>query len=132
VVDLAVGVVIGAAFGKIVTAMVDDIIMPLISLVTGGKKFDDNFYVLHAGADGNSAFKTLEEAKKAGASVFAYGHFIQSIVDFLIIALCIFIAVRAIAKMHRKQEPVPVVEVGPSSTDKLLTEIRDSLRSKGA
>jgi large conductance mechanosensitive channel len=131
VIDLAVGVVIGAAFGKIVTALVEDIIMPLFSLVTGGKSLDDQFYVLKPAADGTATFNTLEDATKAGASVLAYGHFAMSIVDFLIIAFFIFVAIRAIAKLHRKREAVPVVEVGPSSTDKLLTEIRDSLRSRG-
>lgn len=127
VVDLAVGVVIGAAFGKIVTAVVDDVIMPLIATVTGGVKFTDKFAVLGAGKDGGTSFKTLEEAKTAGANVLAYGHLIQSIVDFLIVALFIFIAVKQIAKLYKKEEaPAPAPEI--SSTDKLLIEIRDSLK----
>jgi len=127
VVDLAVGVVIGAAFGKIVSAVVDDIIMPLIGTITGNQSFTDKFLILGPGKDGKTSYDTLEKAKAAGANVLAYGHLIQSIVDFLIIALFIFIAVRAIAKMYKKEEappPPPAV----STTDTLLMEIRDLLR----
>ncbi|MBS1643823.1 MAG: large conductance mechanosensitive channel protein MscL [Bacteroidetes bacterium] len=127
VIDMAVGVVIGGAFGKIVTAVVDDIIMPLVGMVSGNTKFTDKFAVLGAGKDGATSFKTLEEAKAAGANVLAYGHLIQSIVDFFIIALCIFVAIKQIAKLNKKEEPAPAVpEV--SSTDKLLMEIRDALK----
>lgn len=128
VVDLAVGVVIGAAFGKIVTAAVDDVIMPLISTMAGDVKFTDKFTVLGPGKDGGTVFKTLEEAKTAGANVLAYGHLIQSIVDFLIVALFIFIAVKQIAKLHRKEEAAPAAVPEVSSTDKLLIEIRDALK----
>ena len=99
--DLAVGVVIGGAFGKIVTAMVDDILMPIIGMATGGQKFDDKFMVLKAAKDGD-VYTSLAQAKEAGANVFAYGHFIQTIVDFLIIAFCIFLVVRAMARMQKE------------------------------
>ncbi|MEO6831157.1 MAG: large conductance mechanosensitive channel protein MscL [Chitinophagaceae bacterium] len=128
VIDLAVGVVIGAAFGKIVTAVVDDVIMPLIGTVTGGVKFTDKFAVLEPGKDGGTSYKTLEEAKTAGANVLAYGHLIQSIVDFLIVALFIFIAVKQIAKLYKEKAPAPAPVPEISSTDKLLMEIRDSLK----
>ena len=99
VIDLAVAVIIGGAFGKIVSAMVDDIIMPLVGTVTGGKLFTDNFFVLKYAKAGDH-YDTLEAAKKAGANVFAYGHFIQTIFDFLIIALFIFIAIQGIQAKH--------------------------------
>ncbi len=127
VMDLAVGVVIGGAFGKIVTAMVDDILMPIIGMATGGQKFDDKFMVLKAAKDGD-VYASLAQAKEAGANVFAYGHFIQTIVDFLIIAFCIFMVVRAMARMQKKQEEAPAAPAQPSSTDKLLMEIRDALK----
>ncbi|MBL7683120.1 MAG: large conductance mechanosensitive channel protein MscL [Flavipsychrobacter sp.] len=127
VIDLAVGVVIGGAFGKIVTAMVDDILMPIIGMATGGQKFDDKFMVLKAAKDGD-VYNSLSQAKEAGANVFAYGHFIQTIVDFLIIAFCIFLVVRAMTRMQKKQEEAPAAPAEPSSTDKLLMEIRDALK----
>ncbi|HLO69921.1 MAG TPA: large conductance mechanosensitive channel protein MscL [Flavipsychrobacter sp.] len=127
VMDLAVGVVIGGAFGKIVTAMVDDILMPVIGMATGGQKFDDKFMVLKAAKDGD-VYTSLAQAKEAGANVFAYGHFIQTIVDFLIIAFCIFLVVRAMARMQKEKEAAPPAPAEPSSTDKLLMEIRDALK----
>jgi len=127
VLDLAVGVVIGGAFGKIVTAMVDDILMPVIGMATGGQKFDDKFMVLKAAKDGD-VYTSLAQAKEAGANVFAYGHFIQTIVDFLIIAFCIFMVVRAMARMQKQKEEAPAAPAEPSSTDKLLMEIRDALK----
>ncbi|MFN4246353.1 MAG: large conductance mechanosensitive channel protein MscL [Flavipsychrobacter sp.] len=127
VMDLAVGVVIGGAFGKIVTAMVDDILMPVIGMATGGQKFDDKFMVLKAAKDGD-VYTSLAQAKEAGANVFAYGHFIQTIVDFLIIAFCIFLVVRAMARMQKEKEATPPAPAEPSSTDKLLMEIRDALK----
>ncbi len=130
VIDLAVGVIIGGAFGKIVTSMVDDVIMPLVSALTGkGQMFVDKFYVLKYGKTGDN-YKTLEEAKKAGANVFAYGHFVQTIFDFLIIAFFIFLMIQAMAKMKKKEEAAAAVAAPPepSSTDKLLVEIRDLLK----
>jgi large conductance mechanosensitive channel len=130
VIDLAVGVIIGAAFGRIVTALVDDILMPLIGLATGGTKFNDRFAVLKykEGAEG-TVYKSLAEAKAGGANVFAYGDFIQTVFDFLIIAFCIFMIVRMLERARRKKEAAPAAEVAPpSATDQLLTEIRDELR----
>jgi large conductance mechanosensitive channel len=127
VIDLAVGVIIGAAFGKIVTALVADLIMPLISILTGSAgKFDDKFIVLKAVKEGD-IYPSLEKAREAGANVFAYGHFIQTIVDFLIIAFFIFIAIRFISRFKEKEEK-KAAPAGPSSTDKLLMEIRDELK----
>jgi large conductance mechanosensitive channel len=126
VIDLAVGVIIGGAFGKIVTAMVDDVIMPLVALATGGgTNFGDMFYVLSPGKDGGT-YTSLEQAKTAGANVFAYGHFIQTVVDFLIIAFFIFLAIKGINRM--KTEKVETAPLGPTATEKLLAEIRDLLK----
>jgi len=123
--DMAVGVIIGGAFGKIVTSLVNDVLMPLISKMTGGVDFTNQFVTL-----GDGTFKTLKEAQEAGASVLAYGSFIQNVVDFLIIALCIFFMVKGIAALNRKKEeesaPAPAPE--PSAEEKLLTEIRDLLK----
>lgn len=123
VVDLAVGVIIGAAFGLIVSSMVGDIIMPIIGAVTGGLDFANYYLPL------SSAVKTglpLADAKKAGA-VLAYGNFLTVTLNFLIIAFVLFIAIRAINKLMKKEEAKPA---GPSPSEKLLTEIRDLLARK--
>src|SRR5258708_6630230 len=103
VIDLAVGVIIGAAFGKIVTAFVEDIIMPLIGMLTGGINFADKFIVLSN--PHNAILQSLADAKKAGASVLAYGDFINVILNFLIIAFVIFLMVKQINRP--KREPAP-------------------------
>ncbi|MCB0699156.1 MAG: large conductance mechanosensitive channel protein MscL [Chitinophagales bacterium] len=127
VMDLAVAVVIGGAFGKIVSALVNDIIMPFISMLTGGGKFTDNFLVLKPGKEGD-VYQTLAQAKEAGANVLSYGNFVQTIVDFVIIAFSIFMVIRVMEKMKKKEEEKPAAPPAPSSTDKLLMEIRDALK----
>lgn len=127
VLDLAVAVVIGGAFGKIVSALVNDLIMPLIAMLTGGGKFIDRFIVLKPGTEGD-VYNTLAEAKAAGANVLSYGNFIQTVVDFLIIAFSIFLMIRMIEKTKKKEEEKPAAPPAPSSTDKLLMEIRDALK----
>lgn len=124
---MAVGVIIGGAFGKIVTSLVEDVIMPLVSVATGGVDFTNLFVNL-----GEGTFKTLAEAKEAGAAVFAYGQFIQNILDFIIIALCVFLMVKGINKLKKKKEEAPAPEAAPepSAEEKLLTEIRDLLKTK--
>ena len=127
VMDMAVGVIIGGAFGKIVSSLVDDVLMPIIGKMTGGVSFVDLFVTL---GDGN--FKTLAAAKEAGAAVFAYGQFIQNIVDFLIVAFCIFLMLKGINKLNRKKEepaPEPEAPKGPTQ-EELLAEIRDLLKNK--
>lgn len=127
VLDLAVGVIIGGAFGKIVTAMVDDVIMPLVAAATkSDMNVADKFIVLSPGKDGD-IYASLEKAKAAGANVFAWGHFVQTIVDFVIIAFFIFVAIRTINKI-KSREVIDNAPLGPSSTDKLLMEIRDLLK----
>src|ERR1700744_1328993 len=129
VIDLAVGVIIGGAFGKIVTALVEDVIMPLVGIVTGkGEMFVDKFIILKPAKEGD-VYKSLDEAKKAGANIFAYGHFIQTVVDFFIIAFFIFLAIQAMARIRAREEAKKAATpFGPSSTDQLLTEIRDILK----
>jgi len=126
VMDLAVGVIIGGAFGKIVSSATDDLIMPIISLVTGKIDFANLFYAF----DGKS-YATLAEAKKAGGSVLAYGNFITSIINFLIIAFVIFIMVKQVNRlMPAPPPPPPAPPAGPTPTEKLLGEIRDLLARK--
>ena len=120
VVDLAVGVIIGAAFGLIVSSMVGDLIMPIIGAVTGGLDFSNYYLPL------SSAVKTglpLADAKKAGA-VLAYGNFLTVTLNFIIIAFVLFIAIQAINKMKKKEEAKPAE---PTASEKLLGEIRDIL-----
>jgi large conductance mechanosensitive channel len=128
VMDMAVGVIIGGAFGKIVSSLVDDVLMPIIGKLTGGVSFVDLFVTL-----GDGDFKTLAAAKEAGAAVFAYGQFIQNIVDFLIVAFCIFLMLKGINKMNRKkEEPKPAEPAAPKgpTQEELLAEIRDLLKKK--
>ena len=129
VVDLAVGVIIGAAFGKIVTSMVQDIIMPPISKVTGGVSFTDKFVILDHAKVGTNVVNTLAQAKTTGAPVFAYGNFLQNVLDFVLVAFCIFMMVKAINTLRRRFE-MQAAAVAPTPTEVLLTEIRDTLRQK--
>ncbi len=125
VIDLAVGVIIGGAFGKIVDSLVQDIIMPLVGKLVGGLDFS-NYYVP---LNGQPMSMTLVEAKKAGA-VFAYGSFLTILINFLILAFVIFQMIRAINKA-RHSAPLPVPAAAPTSEEVLLLrEIRDSLSSK--
>ncbi len=131
IMDMAVGVVIGSAFAAIVTSLVNDIIMPLVSLATGGVDFT-NLFVSFNG----QTYKTLAEAQEAGASVLAYGSFIQAIVNFLIIALCIFITVNAMKKAKEKmekrlkKEEKKEEEAKKSDEVVLLEQIRDLLKKQ--
>ena len=124
VVDMAVGVIIGGAFGKIVSSLVDDIIMPLIGKMTGGVSFTDLFVNL-----GEGNYQTLAAAKEAGAAVFAYGQFIQNIIDFLIVAFCIFLMIKGMNNLNKKKEEEPAAPAGPTQ-EELLGEIRDLLKNK--
>ncbi len=126
VMDMAVGVIIGGAFGKIVTSLVNDVLMPLVSLATGGIDFTNLFVNL----SGSDKYETLAAAQEAGASVLAYGQFIQNIVDFLIVAFCIFLMLKGINKMNQKKEEAPAPAPEPSAEEKLLGEIRDLLKNK--
>lgn len=125
VVDLAVGVVIGGAFGKIVTSLVQDVIMPPLGAVLGGVDFKQLFINLSG-----QSFETLADAEKAGVPLIKYGAFIQTIVDFTIIAFAIFVVVKAINKLKRQEEAAPApAEPAPTPEDiVLLREIRDALK----
>lgn len=123
VIDMAVGVVIGAAFGKIVSSLVDDLIMPLVGVATGGMNFTDYKWV-------------IKDAVTQGQEIIQpevtlnWGTWVQTIVDFLIVAFCIFIAIKAINKMRKEkpaEEPAPA---GPTKEEELLTEIRDLLKKE--
>jgi large conductance mechanosensitive channel len=120
VVDLAVGVVIGAAFGKIVTSLVADIIMPPIGYITGGVDFSEKKIVLK---EADPAHKVLETA-------IHYGNFINAIIQFLIIAICIFAVVKAINSLKHEEPAAPAAEPAPTKEELLLTDIRDLLAKK--
>jgi large conductance mechanosensitive channel len=111
--DLAVGVIIGAAFGGIVTSLVKDIIMPPIGLITGGLDFSNQFLVLKA-APGGGTFATPADAAKAGAVTWNYGNFITLLINFLIVAVAVFLVIKAINKMKRQPETQPVSKDCPA------------------
>lgn len=116
VVDMAVGVIIGGAFGKIVTSLVGDVIMPAISVISGGESFADKAITIPAKVEG------------AEPILIKYGAFIQNIIDFVIIAFCIFIMVKMINNLKKKQEEAPAAPPAPSNEEVLLSEIRDLLK----
>ena len=113
-VDLAVGVIIGAAFGSIVTSLVKDIVMPPISLLTGGLDFSNKFIVLRAAKDGSIAFHTPADAVKAGAITLNYGNFVTLLINFLIVASAVFLLVRAINRLKQPKHAVPVTKDCPA------------------
>ncbi|MCB9809847.1 large conductance mechanosensitive channel protein MscL [Candidatus Peribacteria bacterium] len=119
VVDMAVGVVIGAAFGKIVTSLVEDVLMPVIGYYLGGASFENLFVVL-----GGGSYESLQAARDAGAAVLAYGSFLNTVVDFLILGTSVYVAIRAFELLQKKKEAAPA---GPT-TEALLTDIRDLLQ----
>ena len=121
VIDLAVGVIIGAAFGKIVNSLVNDVIMPPIGALMKGINFTDLFFCLNG-----HVYKTLDEAKKAGAPVIGYGSFLNTMIEFLIIAACVFVLVKAVNKLKRGEEAKPAP--APPKSEVLLEEIRDLLK----
>ena len=126
VVDLAVGVIIGAAFGKIVTALVSDMVMPPIGKAMGGMNFADLFISL----DPSKPATSLAQAKAAGAAVIAYGSFINTVIDFIIVAFCIFLLVKGMNALRKQPAPPPPAPPEPTREEKLLTEIRDLLKAK--
>lgn len=123
VMDLAVGVIIGGAFGLIVKSLTDDVIMPIVGAIFGGFDFSDYFIAL----SGAVTASTLEAAREQGA-VLAYGNFITVALNFLILAWIIFLMVKAVNNMRRKQEEKPAAPAAPPADVQLLTEIRDLLK----
>jgi large conductance mechanosensitive channel len=106
-VDLAVGVIIGAAFGSVITSLVKDVVMPPISVLTGGLDFSNKFLILRAARDGSTAFNTPADAAKAGAITWNYGNFITLVINFLIVAVAIFLLVRLVNQLRRPAEKPP-------------------------
>jgi len=113
-VDLAVGVIIGAAFGAIVNSLVKDVVMPPISLLTGGLDFSNKFLILRAAKDGSTAFNTPADAVKSGAITWNYGNFITLVINFLIVAVAIFLVIRIINQLRHPAEKAPDTKECPA------------------
>jgi len=125
VVDMAVGIVIGAAFGKIVSSFVNDVLMPPLGLAMGNMDFSQLFINLS-----DTPVDTLAQAVEGGVPVIAYGSFINTVLDFIIVAFAIFMVIKAMNKMKKKEEEAPPAPPEPSAEEKLLTEIRDALKAQ--
>ena len=125
VLDMAVGIIIGAAFGTIVSSLVADVLMPPIGLALGGIDFTNMFVTLKDGAKAAGPYASLAEAKAAGAVTVNYGVLVNAIVSFLIVAFCVFLLVKAVNRMKRDAPPAPAA---PTPTEALLAEIRDLLK----
>jgi large conductance mechanosensitive channel len=126
VIDMAVGIIIGAAFGKIVTSLVNDVVMPPIGLLMGNMDFSDLFVNLSMDA----RYPSVAAAEEAGAPIIKYGIFINNVLDFIIVAFAIFLLIRAINRLKRKQQAAPPAPAVPSAEEKLLAEIRDLLKAQ--
>lgn len=122
VLSLATAVVIGGAFGKIVGSAVDDVIMPIVGLLTGGIDFTQKFIALNG-----ESYTNLDAAKAAGAAVITYGNLVQAVINFVIISFFIFVVLRAAEKAKKKEEAAPAAPAGPTQ-EQLLAEIRDLLK----
>ena len=125
VVDMAVGIIIGGAFGTIVKSLVSDVIMPPIGLLLGGVDFSNLFVVL-----GGESYESLDAAQQAGAATINYGLFINNVISFLIVAFAVFMLVKGINSLKRKEEAKPAAPPAPSAEEKLLAEIRDELKRR--
>ena len=127
--DMVVGIIIGAAFGTVIKSLVDDVLMPPIGMLLGGVDFKDFFITL-----GEGNFANLAAAQEAGAATINYGLFINALISFLIVALAVFFVVRSFNKLKKKEEEVveeAPAEPEPSAEELLLTEIRDLLKAQG-
>jgi len=129
VLDMAVGIIIGGAFGTIVKSLVSDVIMPPIGLLLGGVDFSELFAVLKEGTTAGP-YATLAAAQEVGAVTINYGLFINSFISFLIVAFAVFMIVRSFNSMKRKEEAAPAAPAAPPRQEVLLEEIRDLLQSK--
>jgi len=125
VVDMAVGIIIGGAFGTIVKSLVSDVIMPPIGLALGGVDFTNLFVVL-----GEGSYETLDAAKEAGAATINYGVFFNNVISFLIVAFAVFLLVKSINSLKRKEAAKPAAPPKPSAEVTLLTEIRDLMKQQ--
>jgi len=124
VIELAVAFILGLAFNAIVKSLVNDMIMPVVGLITGGADFTNRFIVL-----GSGSFDTLAAAQEAGVATLNYGVFINTVIEFIIIAFVLFMMVRTYNRFRRKQEEAPAEPPAPPRQEVLLEEIRDALRS---
>jgi large conductance mechanosensitive channel len=130
VVDLAVGVIIGGAFGGIVTSLVNDVIMPPIGLLVGNVDFGNLFVVLREGAKEHGPYASLAAAKQAGAVTLNFGVFLNTLINFLIVAGAMFFVVKFINRLRRQQAAAPSAPTPPSRSETLLEEIRDLLQKR--
>jgi large conductance mechanosensitive channel len=131
VVDLAIGIVIGAAFGAIVNSVVQDVIMPVVGVITGGLDFSQRFVLLKDGTP-PGPYATLAAAKEAAAVTLNLGLFINAVVNFLIVAIALFVVVKGINSARRTKAAEPAAPPAPTNEEKLLMEIRDLLRGSTA
>jgi len=136
VLDMAVGIIIGAAFGTIVQSLVNDVIMPPIGLLLGGVDFTDLFFVLRDGDVAAGPYATLAAAKDSGAVTIAYGVFLNAVISFTIVAFAVFMLVRSFNRLkaatEKKEAAAPAAPAPPSAEEKLLGEIRDLLKANRA
>ncbi len=129
VIDMAIGIIIGLAFGAVVQSLVKDVLMPPIGLLVGGVDFSDLFIVLREGTI-PGPYPTLAAAREVGAVTLNVGLFLNSVVNFLIVAFSVFLVVKGIHQLQRRQEAAPAVPLKPSSQEQLLMEIRDLLKAQ--
>jgi large conductance mechanosensitive channel len=129
VVDMAVGIIIGAAFGAIVTSLVGDLLMPVIGLLAGGADFSNQFLLLRDGAT-PGPYPSLAAAKEAGAVALGYGLFLNAVVNFLIVAFALFLLIKTMNATRRQQAEAPAPPPQPSQEELLLTQIRDLLAGR--
>jgi large conductance mechanosensitive channel len=128
VVDLAIGVIIGAAFGAIVSSLVDDVFMPIIGLILSGIDFSNLFFVINNPS--GAAVPSVAFAKENGIATLNYGLFINAVVKFVIVAFVLFLVVKGINRLRKKEAAAPSTPPAPTKEELLLTEIRDAIRSK--
>jgi large conductance mechanosensitive channel len=128
VIDLAIGVIIGAAFGAIVSSIVDDLFMPIIGLILNGIDFSNLFLVISNPS--NIPVPSVAAAKAAGVATLNYGLFINAVVKFAIIAFVLFLVVKGINRLRKKEAAAPAAPPAPTTEEKLLTEIRDAIKSQ--
>lgn len=133
--DMAVGIIIGAAFGTIVQSLVNDIVMPPIGMLLGGVDFTELYVLLREGEAAAGPYATLAAAREAGAITIAWGVFVNAMISFLIVALAVFLLVRSFNRMRRRfeatEEAAEAAPPEPTAEERLLTEIRDLLAARG-
>ena len=127
--DMAVGIVIGAAFGTVIKSLVDDLLMPVIASITGSPDFSNLFVILTAPENVEGVnMESLQAVREAGGVALAYGQFINALIAFLLVAMALFFVVKAMNKMKEKEEAAPAAPAAPPADIQLLTEIRDLLK----